>query len=149
MVVSSAPVGSATCMKDRMRLSARATPGTERARYRFDSGTWCTKSRFGELREVTQRSAPKFRIVMVELSSSPTKSPACTSTSVTANATPDTVMRKRTLSWSSVFRPRSTMALVSLEITRLREHASHHGGRLLGIFGEGATAELERRGKPL
>src|SRR6185436_10653626 len=60
----------------------------------------------------------------------PMKRPTCTNTSVTAKATPETVMKKRSLSWSSDFVARSTaMALL------LRERAGDHvddGARAVG-----------------
>src|SRR3954468_10320361 len=57
----------------------------------------------------TQMSASMLSIVQVALSISPRNIPACTRTSVTANPTPDTVIRKRSLSWKRILRARSTM----------------------------------------
>ena len=82
-------------MKATIRLSARATPGTLRARSTAVSGKVRAKSTFGVLCEVTHRSAPACRIVTVALSSRPMNRPTWTSTSVTANATPATVITKR------------------------------------------------------
>src|SRR6478736_358541 len=108
-VVSSAPDGSETCMKDRMRLSARLMPGSARTRSTLLSENWCTKSRFGELRDVIQTSAPMCSIVTVAFSKRPPNRPVCTSTSITEKATPDSVMKKRNLSWKSIFQARSTI----------------------------------------
>src|SRR5215471_2483399 len=105
---SSAPLGSDTCMKVTIRLSARATPGTERTRCTSVSSNACGKSMVGVLRGVTQRSALACSIVIDALSRMPRNRPTCTSTSVTANATPATVIRKRSLSCSRFLRARST-----------------------------------------
>src|ERR1700737_2698793 len=51
------------------------------------------------------------------LSIRPRKSPTCTNTSITANATPATVMKKRSLSWIRVFVARSTTLLSSANET--------------------------------
>src|SRR6516162_7709862 len=69
-------------------------------------------------------------MVTVELSRSPTNSPTCTSTSVTAKATPATVMKKRSLSCNRFFRARSTMAwLLQQSAQRRFQHQLRgHGG---------------------
>ena len=97
-------------MNETIRLSARSTPGTLRARSTAVSGKVRAKSTFGVLCDVIQRSAPAFRIVTVDLSSRPMKRPTWTSTSVTAKATPATVITKRSLSWSRFLRASETMA---------------------------------------
>src|SRR5688572_8102653 len=98
-------------MNQTIRLSARAMPGIERTRFTYVSGNVCAKSTFGVLCEVTQRSASIWLIVSDALSIRPTKSPTCTKTSVTANATPETVIAKRSLSCSSDSVARSTAML--------------------------------------
>src|SRR5262245_3636384 len=113
-------------MNQMIRLSARATPGTERTRWTEVSGNVCAKSTFGVLRDVTQRSAEMWSIVMDALSSSPRNSPTWTNTSVTANATPDTVIRKRRRSWSRLFVARSTTSAPLAD-----ESADHHVDELV------------------
>src|SRR5689334_3905133 len=109
-----------------MRLSALATPGTERTRLTAVSGKVCAKSTLGVLREVTQRSASMCSIVTEALSSSPRNRPTWTKTSVTANATPDTVIRNRSLSWSRLFVARST-AMRLLVAGSVGHEAADHG----------------------
>src|SRR5215468_11298130 len=97
-------------MNQTIRLSAFATPGTERTRCTAVSGNVCAKSMFGVFFDVTQRSASMCSIVIEALSRRPRKRPTWTNTSVTAKATPETVIRKRSLSWRRLFVARSTMA---------------------------------------
>src|SRR5689334_22844847 len=102
-------------MNQTIRLSARSTPGTERTRCTAVSGKVWAKSTFGVFFDVTQRSASMCSMVIEALSSSPMNRPTWTNTRVTANATPDTVIRKRSLSCSRFLRARSTaMSLSSL-----------------------------------
>src|SRR4029453_19117566 len=103
-------------IQDTSRLSARSTPATLRARSTAVSGKVRAKSTFGVLWDVILRSAPALRIVTVDLSSRPMKRPTWTSTSVTAKATPATVITKRSLSWSRFLRASETMALGLLRI---------------------------------
>src|SRR5689334_22380128 len=105
---SSAPLGSDTCMNVTIRLSARSTPGTERTLCTSVSSNACGKSMVGVLRGVTQRSALACSMVIDALSRMPRNRPTCTSTSVTANATPATVIKNRSLSCSRFLRARST-----------------------------------------
>src|SRR5258706_2629802 len=91
-------------MNQTIRLSARRMPGTERTRCTYVSENVCAKSTFGVFFEVTQSSAWKCSIVIEALSRRPRRSPPCTKTSITANATPATVIRKRRRSWSRFFR---------------------------------------------
>src|SRR5580704_557764 len=95
-------------MNQMMRLSARSTPGMDRTRSTRVSVNVCEKSMFGVLREVTQRSAAAWSMVTDALSSRPRKSPTCTKTRVTANATPATVMKNRSRSWTKLLSARST-----------------------------------------
>src|SRR5215472_12806292 len=95
-----------------IRLSARSTPGIERTRWTAVSGNVCAKSTLGVLRDVTQRSAEMWSIVTDALSRRPRKRPTWTKTSVTAKATPDTVIRNRSLSWSRLFVARSTTSVL-------------------------------------
>src|SRR5262245_16107466 len=93
----------------------------------------------GVAREVTHRSALIFSMVMEALSRRPRKRPTCTKTRVTAKATPETVIRKRSLSCRRFLRASETMAR-SLSLAGQRavaRHASQHGvddevGELLG-----------------
>src|SRR5258707_15710198 len=62
--------------------------------------------------DVTQRSALRCSIVREALSIRPRKRPTWTNTSMTAKATPLTVMKKRSLSCSSDFVARSTIVFV-------------------------------------
>ena len=96
-------------MKFTIRLSARATPGTPRTRSTVVSGNACAKSTFGVSCDVTQMSADACWMVTVALSSRPMNRPTCTSTSVTANATPETVITNRSRSCSRFLRARETM----------------------------------------
>src|SRR5438552_408027 len=116
-------------MNQTIRLSARRTPGTERTRCTYVSENVCAKSMFGVFFEVTQRSASKCSIVTDALSSRPRKSPTCTKTSITANATPATVMKKRSRSWSRFFRARETTSAPLLEPAQHR--VDRERGRLL------------------
>ncbi len=93
-----------------IRLSARSTPGTPRTRRTAVSGKVWAKSTLGVSFEVTHTSALQFSMVTVALLSRPMKRPTCTSTRVTAKATPATVMKKRRRSWNRFFRARETMA---------------------------------------
>src|SRR5690349_1545333 len=97
-------------MNQTIRLSARSTPGIERTRWTAVSGKVWAKSTFAVFLEVTQRSASRCSMVIEALSRRPMKSPTWTKTSVTAKATPDTVIRKRSLSCSRFFRARSTIS---------------------------------------
>src|SRR3989304_2030242 len=98
-------------MKATIRLSARATPGTLRARSTTVSGKGRAKSTFGVLCEVIHRSAFACWMVTVDLSSRPMNKPTCTSTRVPAKATPATVITKRSRSWNRFLRASETMAL--------------------------------------
>src|SRR5437899_4379861 len=102
-----------------IRLSARATPGTPRTRSTVVSGKLWAKSTLGVSFEVTQMSALACWMVTVALSSRPMKRPTCTSTSVTAKATPATVIRNRSRSWRRFLRARETMLASALP--RLRQ----------------------------
>ena len=97
-VPSTAPFGSETFMNQTIRLSARATPGVDLTRFTYVSENVCEKSMFAVLCDVIQRSASRCSIVSEALSINPRNRPTCTKTSVTAKATPLTVMRKRSLS---------------------------------------------------
>src|SRR5438445_2713724 len=108
---SSAPLGSWMFMNWMMRLSARSTPGTPRTRSTAVSGNVCAKSTFGVFFEVTQMSALACSMVTVALARRPMKRPTCTSTSVTAKATPATVITKRRRSCSRFLRARETMSV--------------------------------------
>src|SRR5262245_21729400 len=112
-------------MNCRIRLSARATPSTPRTRSTVVSGKLWAKSTFGVWWEVTQMSALECSIVVVALSSRPMNRPTRTSTSVTADATPATVITKRSRSWSRFLRARDTMGLVLL--VGRREEAADAG----------------------
>src|SRR5688572_33287366 len=86
-------------------------------------------------------------IVSDALSMRPRNSPTGTKTSWTAKATPDTVMRKRSLSWRSVRVARSTMTRTSRRET-VDENVDHHFDASLhgnpvhpGVF---ALCNLER-----
>src|SRR5258708_15425563 len=90
---------------------------------------------FAVLCDVTHRSALRWLIVSEALSISPRKSPTWTKTSITAKATPLTVMKKRSLSCSSDFVARSTIvfglsakvpAATSARPSLLRETLHHH-----------------------
>src|SRR5712691_8805447 len=94
-----------------IRLSARATPGTPRTRSTAVSGKVCAKSTLGVFFEVTQISALACSIVTVALASRPMKRPTWTSTSVTAKATPATVIAKRRRSCSRFLRARETISV--------------------------------------
>src|SRR5581483_8192175 len=107
-------------MNQMMRLSARATPGIDRTRSTRVSVNVCEKSMFGVFRDVTQRSAFACSMVTEALSSRPRKSPTCTKTSVTANATPATVMKKRSRSCTRLLSARST-------IENAVQHQVEHG----------------------
>src|SRR5262245_18226614 len=109
---SCAPEGRFIVTNHTIRLSARSTPGTERTRLTSVSGKVCAKSTLGVLREVTQRSASMCSMVIDALSRSPRKRPTWTNTSVTAKATPDTVIRNRSLSWSRLLVARSATSLL-------------------------------------
>src|SRR5262245_38249802 len=117
---SCAPEGRFIVTNHTIRLSARSTPGTERTRLTSVSGKVCAKSTLGVLREVTQRSASMCSMVIDALSRSPRKRPTWTNTSVTAKATPDTVIRNRSLSWSRLLVARSTTS------TALSNDAADH-----------------------
>src|SRR5262249_14237871 len=93
-----------------MRLSARATPGIPRTRRTFVSGKVCAKSTLGVSFDVTQTSAAECSIVTVALARRPMKRPTWTRTSVTAKATPDTVITNRSRSCRRFLRARETMA---------------------------------------
>src|SRR5215471_14561417 len=116
-------------MNQMIRLSARSTPGIERTRLTAVSGNVCAKSTLGVLREVTQRSASMCSIVIEALSSSPRKRPTWTKTSVTANATPETVIRKRSLSCSRLLVARSTTSRLLADETA--DHRVDHERRRL------------------
>src|SRR6516225_9313496 len=108
-------------MNQMIRLSARSTPGIERTRWTAVSGNVCAKSTFGVLRDVTQRSAEMWSIVTDALSRRPRKRPTWTKTSVTAKATPDTVIRNRSLSCRRLLVARST-AMGSLLADESADH---------------------------
>src|SRR5262249_1291702 len=97
-------------MNWRIKLSAISTPGTERTRCTRESGKVCAKSMFGVFFDVTHRSAGSRSMVTVALSKSPRNRPICTSTRVTAKATPEMVITKRSLSCKRFLRARSTMS---------------------------------------
>ena len=64
---------------------------------------------FGVFLAVTQRSASSCSIVIEAFSSMPRKIPTWTITSMTANATPETVVKNRVLSSSRIFVARWTI----------------------------------------
>src|SRR5215813_3652579 len=116
-------------MNERIKLSASWTPGTDRTRLTRDSGKLWAKSMLGVFFEVTHRSAGSRSMVMVALPKIPRNSPICTKISVTAKATPETVIRKRSLSWSRFFRARST--ILFLRPGQAVHHRVHHQLRAL------------------
>src|SRR5438552_2387998 len=97
------------------RLSARRTPRTPRTRSTVVSGKPWAKSTFGVSFEVTQMSALACSIVTVDFPSRPMNRPTCTSTSVTANATPATVIAKRSPSWRRFLRASETTLCLGQE----------------------------------
>src|SRR5258706_186001 len=121
---SSAPFGSWMFMNWTMRLSARSTPGTPRTRRTAVSGKVCAKSTFGVFFEVTQISAVACSIVTVALARRPMNRPTCTSTSVTAKATPATVIAKRRRSGRRFRRASETMSVRAGSARRLGQEAA-------------------------
>src|SRR5438477_12050048 len=123
-----------------MRLSARATPGTPRTRRTAVSGNVCAKSTFGVFLEVTQMSAEACSMVTVALARRPMNGPTCTSTRVTAKATPATVIAKRSRSWSRFLRASETMSSVRRGKGRIDGEAADPGlDHLLDEVGPGRT----------
>src|SRR5713101_9868123 len=120
-----------------IRLSARSTPGTPRTRRAAVSGKVCAKSTFGVFFEVTHMSAVACSIVTVALASRPMKRPTCTSTSVTAKATPATVITKRRRSCSRFLRASETMSVPARRRSRRSETADARLDDLLDEIGRG------------
>src|SRR5689334_18234931 len=117
-----------------IRLSARSTPGTPRTRRAAVSGKVWAKSTFGVFFEVTQMSAVACSIVTVALARRPMKRPTCTSTSVTAKATPATVIAKRSRSCRRFLRASETMSAFAGSARRVGPEAAN--GRVHDLLHE-------------